>query len=166
MATGVSGHTSTGYTVDELACAIGRFLDDPAGMNVALVGVGQLGRSILGYFHGRRDNLPIVAGFDIDPWKYDRRIRGVPCYHLDQLGEVVRRQAIRIGILATPDPAAQPAADALIAAGVQGLLNFTPVALNVPEHVYVEVNDITASLERVAFFARRRKHSTTKALTP
>jgi redox-sensing transcriptional repressor len=54
-----------------------------------------------------------------------------------------------------PAPEAQGVANLMCQAGVRGLLNFAPVRLWVPEHVYVENLDVTMSLEKVAFFARQ-----------
>ncbi len=59
-----------------------------------------------------------------------------------------------IGILTVPPTAAQAAATALVEAGVGGILNFAPISLQVPEHVYVEDIDLTMSLEKTAYFAR------------
>ncbi len=53
-----------------------------------------------------------------------------------------------------PAAEAQSVSNLLCQAGVRGLLNFAPVRLWVPEHVYVENLDVTMSLEKVAFFAR------------
>jgi len=60
-----------------------------------------------------------------------------------------------VAIIAVPPEAAQPVAEALAEAGVRGILNFAPVRLRVPEGVYVEDLDMTVSLEKVAYFARR-----------
>ncbi len=154
MAIGYSGSPSRGYEVRELTGAIGRFLDDPTGQNVALVGVGNLGRAILAYFSGRRPNLRIVAAFDRDPYKVNRVIHGCRCYRLADLPEVARELDIHMGIIAVPASEAQDVAEMLSRAGVNGLLNFAPTSLRVGPQVYVEDIDITTSLEKVAYFAR------------
>ena len=50
-----------------------------------------------------------------------------------------------------PSEAAQPVADALIAAGIRGLLNFAPVMLRVPPEVRLVSVDLTVQLEQLAF---------------
>ncbi|HMT66619.1 MAG TPA: winged-helix domain-containing protein, partial [Bacteroidales bacterium] len=61
-----------GYDVRELINTIGSIIDAPDGLNVAIVGMGNLGRAIAGYFRDRRTNMTVVAAFDVDPRKTDR----------------------------------------------------------------------------------------------
>jgi len=155
MVLGYSGTPTRGYEVAKLTEAIATFIDDPQGQSVALVGVGNLGRAILAYFSGRRPKLSIVAAFDSDVTKTNRLIHGCPCYPVDDLLEVARRERIRIGIITVPASEAQGVADRMEVAGIRGVLNFAPVVLRVPSHTYVVDMDITVSLEKVAFFARK-----------
>lgn len=157
MSVGYSGSPNRGYQVAELAASIGEFLDDPDGQNVALVGVGNLGRAILAYFAGRRPRLAIVAAFDAAPEKVNRTIHGCRCYPIAQIPTIAARENIRVAVIATPAEAAQSVADTLIAAGVRGILNFAPVSLKVPPWVYTEDLDMTMALEKVAYFARHEK---------
>jgi redox-sensing transcriptional repressor len=156
MVIGYSGSPNRGYDVQKLIEGIGHYLDAPEGQGAALVGVGNLGRAILAYFPGRRPKLSIVAAFDVDTSVTRRDIHGCPCYPVEDLPGVVGSQGIRIGIIAVPAEEAQDIADTLAEAGVRGILNFAPVALRVPPGTYVEQNDITTSLEKVAFFAREQ----------
>ena len=153
------GHSATnrkrGYDVARLIVSIGRFLGADRRMGVALVGVGNLGRAIIGFFSRRRDRLALVAAFDRDPERAGRAIHGCPCHTMDELDEVIRREHIEVAIITVPAAGAQEVADRLVQAGVRGLLNFAPVPLRVPARVYVEDVDMTRSLERVAFFVRQ-----------
>jgi len=155
MAIGYSGSPVHGYDLEQLLKSIGHYLDAAQTQNVALVGVGNLGRALLAYFVGRHPTLSVVAAFDSDPVKANRVIHGCRCYPLEDVKAIVRERDIRLGIIAVPAPEAQAVANALCQAGVRGLLNFAPLRLWVPEHVYVENLDVTMSLEKVAFFARQ-----------
>ncbi len=155
MAIGYSGTTKRGYEVPELIDSIGQFLDAPKGQGAALVGVGNLGRAILAYFAGRRPHLSITAAFDSDPYKAGRVIHGCHCYGLEDVTKVIKERDIRVGIITVPAGVAQGVAESLVAAGVRGMLNFAPVRLRVPPHTYVEDIDMTMSLEKVAYFARK-----------
>jgi len=155
MATGCSGSPGKGYRIRDLIEGISKVLDDPEGQSVALVGVGNLGRAILTYFSGRRRNLRITASFDVDPLKTGRVINGCRCYSMSELGDVLERGSIKTAILAVPAGKAQETTDALVAAGVRGILNYAPVPLRVPDGVFLEERDMTMSLETVAFFARK-----------
>ncbi|MEW6750995.1 MAG: redox-sensing transcriptional repressor Rex [Candidatus Latescibacterota bacterium] len=155
MALGYSGTPNTGYEVQALADHISAHLDAAEGQQVALVGVGNLGKAILTYFsQGRKTTLRLVAAFDTVPEKTDRVLHGCRCYGVDKLAEVIRTERISVGVIAVPADAAQATADALVAAGVTGILNFSPVPIQAPPRVYVENVDITIRLETVAFFAR------------
>ena len=155
MVVGYSGSATHGYEVAQLIESLRGFLDAPGGQGVALVGVGNLGKAILSYFAGRRPNLQIVAAFDNDPYKVNRVIHGCRCYAMEHLYEVAHAQGIRLAIITVPAQSAQGVADTLVQAGIRGILNFAPVRLRVPPHVYVEDIDMTVSLEKVAYFARQ-----------
>ena len=164
MSIGYSGTPTRGYDVLELMASISRFLDEPTGRGVALVGAGNLGRAIMAYFAGRRPNLTVVAAFDSDPHKVNRVIHGCHCYPMDELPDVIAREGILVGIITVPAGEAQAVADRLVRAGVRGLLNFAPVPLRAPPGVYVEDRDMTTSLEKVAYFARQ--HAMEKEVRP
>jgi redox-sensing transcriptional repressor len=156
MILGFSGSPTKGYEVAKLVAAIGEFLDAGKSQEVALVGVGNLGRAILSYFVGRRPNLSITVAFDNDPAKVDRVIHGCRCHRMEELGSLVAARGTNTAIVAVPAGEAQAVADTLVGAGVLGVLNFAPVRLHVPGAVFVENVDLTTSLEKVAFFARRQ----------
>jgi redox-sensing transcriptional repressor len=151
------GYTSAqrkGYDIKEMIDVIGKVLDAETGLNVALVGIGNLGRAITSYFSGKRSKLNIVAAFDNDMDKTDRVIAGVPCYHISKIAEVVKEKGISIGIITVPSDYAADTAKSLVLAGIKGMLNFTSVPLNVPENVYLENSDMITLLEKVAYFVK------------
>ncbi len=156
MTIGYSGSPARGYDVADLIDSISAVLDPPEHEGIALVGVGNLGRAMLSYFVGRSPRLAIVAAFDEDPEKVNRVIHGCRCYPVDEMEHVIGERGIREAIIAVPAAAAQDAARRLVSAGVNGLVNFAPVRLWVPDGVYVENVDVTMALERVAYFARER----------
>ncbi|MFH0939541.1 MAG: redox-sensing transcriptional repressor Rex [Planctomycetota bacterium] len=155
MVIGYSGSPNRGYRINDLIVSIGEFLDDKNGQQVALVGVGNLGRAILAHFAGRRPKLTIVAAFDVAPDKVNRVIHGCRCYSMTKFSTIVKRENITISILAVPADAAQNAAEMLVKSGVRGILNFAPVALMLPTMVYVQDVDMVIALEKVAYFARK-----------
>ena len=155
MVLGYAGSSARGSEVGGLLESLRRFLDQPGGQDAALVGVGNLGKALLTHFTGRRPNLAITAAFDSDPTKANRSINRCRVWAMDRLAEIIRTRDIRVAIIAVPPEAAQEVADRLVEAGVRGILNFAPARLRVPEGVYVEDLDMTVSLEKVAYFARR-----------
>ena len=160
MLIGYSGSSTTGYEVKRLLLSIGALLDPPHIREVAIVGMGHLGRSIAAYLVNRLPKIHLNAAFDISPDKIGATFSGVPCFAAGQLAEVVASREITLGILTVPADQAQSVAEHLVAAGVTGILNFAPACLRIPEKVHVVNIDMTVALEKVAFFAcgsQRRK---------
>lgn len=155
MAIGYTGSPNKGYRVKDLAASIGKVIDGEEPAKVALVGMGNLGRAIVSFLRGRRSALQISATFDIDEAKTGRTISGCMCYSQNLMESVIAETGITVAILTVPSEAAQSVAERLVGAGVRGILNYAPVPLRVPEWVYLENRDVTAALEKVAYFARK-----------
>lgn len=156
MLIGYSGSQSKGYVIKDLVQLIGSIIDHEKPQNVAIVGMGNLGRAITSYFAGKRDRLSIVAAFDNDLQKTNRIIAGVPCHHINKIQEVVPEMDIQIAILTVAPEATHDVAGLLMDAGVKGLLNYTSVPLTVPEGIQLEEYDIITSLEKLAFFVKKQ----------
>jgi len=160
MPLGCKGDPHRGYDVRELARSIDECLDAHGGQRAALVGVGNLGRALVGRFAGRNSKLQLAAAFDSDLRKADQTITDCRVYPIADLPRIVRELGIAVAIIAVPASEAQDVADACTGAGVRGILNFAPVPVRAPEGVYVLHVDLTMALETVAFFAKREKHGT------
>lgn len=157
MFIGYSSMQRKGYDVKELIQVIGDILDSEKGLNVAVIGIGNLGRAITTYFIGKRSQLNIVAAFDVDTAKIDRVISGVKCYALNRLNEVVKSQDISVAIMTVPADSAVEVSELLVDAGIKGVLNFTTIPLNVAPEVYLDEYDMITSLEKVAYFVKMAK---------
>jgi redox-sensing transcriptional repressor len=143
-----------GYDVRELIKTIGSIIDARSGLNVAIIGMGNLGRAITGYFRGKRTNMNVVAAFDVDPQKVDKVVAGVKCYHLDQMKKLKSDLEITIAVLTVPPDQAVTVTAMLVSNGIRGIMNFTTVPLNVPDNVYLEEFDMITSIEKVAYFVK------------
>jgi len=157
MLIGYTGTLRKGYDIRELIALIGRILDTDDGLNVAVVGVGNLGRAIINYFRGKRTKLSIVAAFDSNPEKVGKQYSEVKCYSTDDLNRLIREKDISIGIITVPAESTAETADMLVKAGIRGILNYTPKPVTVPPNVYLEEYDMITSLEKVAFFVKTHK---------
>jgi len=144
--TGIVGKPKVGYDRDELTQAVERFLGWDAVTDAFLVGAGNLGAALMGYAGFARQGLAIVAAFDADPARVGRKIGGKPVLPMTKLPDLARRMGVRLGILTVPEAAAPGAAAALVAAGIRGIWNFTPVRLDVGPEVIVEDVDLAQSL--------------------
>jgi redox-sensing transcriptional repressor len=145
------GYPGIGYRCQELIDAIRRILGTDRIWPVAMVGVGNLGRALLGYKGFGHQNFRIVAAFDVDPSRVGETIESVPIYQLDKLPEIVQQQRIKLGMIVVPATAAQTVADKLVAAGVEGVVNFAPVTLVLPSTVSLVGVDLAMELEQLSF---------------
>jgi redox-sensing transcriptional repressor len=155
MDVGCAGNSKKGYDVDSLILNIGLFLDNPDVEQVALVGVGNLGRALLQFFDAHHPKMKIVSAFETDPLKIGRVIHGCRCHPVENMTDVIRENKIQVAILAVPSEAAQDMAQTLESAGVTGILNFVPVPLLLHPNVMVENMDMTTALEKVVYLARQ-----------
>ena len=156
MLIGYSSMKKKGYDAKELIDVIGKLIDHKDGLNVAVIGMGNLGRAITTYFMGKRPKLNIVATFDVDPNKTGRVISGVNCYHIRELKDVVKNSNISIAIITSPPDAAAAIAETLVISGIRGILNFTTTPINVPDSVFLEEFDMITSIEKVAYFVKEQ----------
>ncbi|MDX1946637.1 MAG: redox-sensing transcriptional repressor Rex [Pirellulaceae bacterium] len=148
---GQFGYPGIGYRCQELIAAIKGILGTNRPWPLAIVGLGNLGRALMGYRGFQNQGFQIVAAFDVDAGKVGKLFDGIPVHHLDHCSQVARQHGIRLAIIAVPSPAAQKVADALIAAGIDGILNFAPVTLNLPPHVQIVGVDLAIELEQLSF---------------
>src|SRR5512139_3694673 len=90
MLIGYSSVQRKGYDVKELVDTISRIIDSEEGMNVAIIGIGNLGRAVAGYFKGKRSKLNLVASLDIDPQKINKVISGVKCFPYNEIERLIK----------------------------------------------------------------------------
>jgi redox-sensing transcriptional repressor len=148
---GQFGYPGVGYRCDELIRAMRDILGTNHPWPVAMVGAGNLGQALLGYRGFGRQNFSIVAAFDADPAKVGQTIQGITIQPLAELAATVSSKHIRLGMIVVPAQRAQEAADGLVAAGVDGIVNFAPVTLILPPHVQVVGVDLAIELEQLSF---------------
>ena len=154
------GYPGIGYRCDELISAIKKILGTDQQWPVAHVGVGNLGRALIGYKGFAQRGFRIVAAFDNAQETVGTEIDGVRIHHLDSLPEVARENKIRLGMIAVPVGAAQAVADRLVAVGVEGILNFAPVTINLPGGVSQVGVDLAIELEQLTFSVVNRGTAT------
>ena len=149
---GEFGKQGTGYQVDYLTEQLRQILRVDKEWRVALVGVGDLGRA-LAHYNGFRDRgFRITMLFDNDPAKVSTMLDGFQIYDVAQMKDLIRQHGITLAMIAVPAEAAQQVADALVAAGVRGLLNYAPINLSVPEGVKVQYIDPVVHLQRITYY--------------
>jgi redox-sensing transcriptional repressor len=148
---GITGNRRGGYQVDDLIVQLNRVLGKDKIQEFIIVGVGNIGRALLHYPGFEKSGIHIVAGFDIDPAKFTNEGE-VPIYPLEQLGDYVRENEIRLGIIAVPDFAAQQVVELMLPVGIKGVLNFAPICLRGPEDCVINNINLETELENIIYF--------------
>ena len=149
---GKFGKRGVGYSIDSLLGEIRRILRTQGQHNIALVGAGRLGEAIATSPIFAEHGITIAAIFDADPRKVGRSIGGVTISSLDDLQRVVRDNNIIVGVLAVPTDSAQDAADALVAAGVKIIFNYSQALLDTPADVQVHASNPAVELLYALYF--------------
>jgi redox-sensing transcriptional repressor len=144
-----AGVSKRGYETYGLETALARALGADRIWNMLVVGAGNLGRALALHEEFRRRGFVIRAVCDADPAKAGRKLGRLEVAGMERLSGLVQEHGIDIGVIAVPGQAAQEVADALVAAGVKGLLNLSPVHVSTPEGVAVTDARILASLQEL-----------------
>jgi redox-sensing transcriptional repressor len=148
---GSFGKRGLGYAVRPLRDHLTDILGLSRRWRVALIGAGRIGTALVEYSSFRERGFEIVTILDSDPAKIGRSWSGVTIQSAQGAVEALRRSQVEMAILAVPAESAQEAADALVAAGVRGILNLAPVRLKVPDNVTVNDVDMAVELESLSF---------------
>ena len=152
---GITGKQRGGYDVEQLIEEMGKIFFQDQMQNIVIVGRGNIGSSLANYSRFIQRQINIVATFDIDPAKH--RIRSeIPVYEMDRLSEIIGRFEVRSAIIAVPDLAAQSVCDQLVHAGIEGIINFAPIILKVPDFIVINNVNLSDEIESVIYCVMQR----------
>ena len=151
---GTFGTRGLGYDVAELSQKIADELGTSRLQPVILAGAGHLGLALLSYRGFEREGFEIVAAFDAEPGRKREKEIKQPIYGMEELPQFVQKNGVRMAILTVPAAVAQETANALVRAGVTGILNFAPIVLTVPEEVMVNNVNLAIELENLSYFTQ------------
>lgn len=146
------GKQGRGYNVNHLLDELRQILGMTVTWNVAVVGVGRLGRAILNYPGFTPDGFQLVAALDDNPDVVGREVGGLTVQPVAQLGDVIQRYQVSIAIVAVPIAYTQAVVDRLVECGVKAILNYAPIMPQVPEGVNVRNIDPLLSLQSMTYY--------------
>ncbi|MCJ0979789.1 redox-sensing transcriptional repressor Rex [Rhodococcus sp. ARC_M12] len=152
---GPNGVRGVGYDVARLRAKIDSALGLDRGHRVVLAGVGNLGQALAGYGGFARRGFTMVGLFDSDPARVGTEIDGLTVRHVDELVVACRELEATIGVIATPDEAVHGVAEQLVDGGVECILSFSPMVLDVPDHVEVRRVDLAVEMQVLSFNSSR-----------
>jgi redox-sensing transcriptional repressor len=151
---GQLGTRGLGYPVESLMLTIREALGREQLQPVILVGAGNLGSALLRYQGFHKEGFEVIAAFDAKPDEARARELKIPVHDAAQLEVFITENDVKLAILCVPVGAAQEVVNRLVAAGIQGILNFSPVVLEVPEEVTMNNVDLALELEHLGYFVR------------
>ncbi len=148
------GKQGRGYNVKRLLEELHQILGITREWSMVLVGVGQLGRAILGYDGFSPQGFRIVAAFDVDPNIVGEMVNGLEVKSVAQLQDEMPDLDAQIAIVAVPAANAQDVIDALVECGVKAILNYAPIAAHAPPGVRIRDIDPVLGLQSMTFYIK------------
>jgi redox-sensing transcriptional repressor len=146
------GKQGRGYNVEFLLQELGQILGLDRRWPACLVGVGRLGRAIINYPGFAPEGFHILAAFDSDDDQVGDTVGGLDVQPMALLKETLMRERIAIAIVAVPAHEAQSVIDDLVECDVKGILNYAPIAPQVPMSVVLRNIDPVLSLQSMTYY--------------
>jgi len=160
---GSYGTRGVGYDVEFLLYQIARALGLTQVWPVVIVGIGNLGNALAGYPGFASRGFSVVGLFDTDPGRVGESVtvagKEIVVTDISKLPQVVLSSGASIGVIATPETAAQEVCDLMVRNGITSILNFAPVLIEVPAGVDVRRVDLATELQILAFHEQRKSQS-------
>jgi len=149
---GEFGKQGTGYNIAYLIDQLRRILNLDRVWDIAVIGAGDIGHAIAGYQGFADRGFRVKMIFDNDPKKVGTKVRSFVVQDAANMVEEIRKEGIKVAMVAVPAQTAQEVADKLVEAGVVSILNYAPITLNLPPDVHVEYIDPLIHLQRMAYY--------------
>jgi len=151
------GKQGRGYNVRKLLDELQRILGLDRQWRMALVGVGKLGRAILGYEGFAPQGFRIVQAFDTDPKRVGEQLNGLTVKSADELESVLSANPVDVGIVAVPAEIAQSVINTLVTCGVRAILNYAPIAAQVPRGVHLKRIEPVLALQSMTYYLKNSR---------
>ena len=149
---GEFGVRGVGYEAQDLLREIKRILGTDRKWSLCIVGMGNLGISLVENDNFRKRGYLFVAAFDLDPRKTGTRLPcGLTIRSARSIPDQVRELGVELGIITTHNREAQRAAELLLKGSIKGILNFSAAQVRVPSCCIVENVDLSVKLENLVY---------------
>jgi redox-sensing transcriptional repressor len=160
---GSYGTRGVGYDVEFLLYQIARALGLTQEWPVVIVGVGNLGHALAGYPGFASRGFSVVGLFDTDARRVGETVvvagKNLEVQDISKLPQILLSTRASIGVIATPESAAQEVCDLMVRNGVTSILNFAPILIEVPDGVDVRRVDLATELQILAFHEQRKSQA-------
>lgn len=146
------GKQGRGYNVGFLLNELGQILGLDRKWPACLIGVGRLGRAIINYPGFAPEGFHIVAAFDSDSEQVGETVGELTVMPMSRLRQTLQGERIAVAIVAVPAHQAQAVIDNLVECNVKGILNYAPIAPQVPMTVVLRNIDPVLSLQSMTYY--------------
>ena len=153
---GSFGKRGLGYSVPELTQSLREILGLRRDWRVIIVGAGKIGTALAQYRGFKQRGFRVVAVYDRDPKKIGTQWDSVTVRDMASIERDIAAEHPEIAVLTTPPEEAQTVVDRLVRAGIQAVLNFAPVQLQVPPSVMLKNVNMAMELEGLSFALTNR----------
>lgn len=146
------GKQGRGYTIAHLLDRLRHILGLDQTWNMAIVGIGRLGRSIISYPGFQPEGFRVVCAFDSDQRLIGQVAGGLMIHDFRNFREIAEREGVQIVVVAVPASVAQEVIDKLVDAGIKAVLNYAPQSAIVPSDVHVRNVDPVVALQSMTYY--------------
>lgn len=152
------GQQGYGYKVSSLKEEIEKILGISTVYKAVLVGAGHLGSVISRYKGFSRSGFDLVGIFDEDEKVIGTKVGPEIVRDVKNLDEFLsQHKEVKVAILTLPKEGAQEITDHLVKAGIEGIWNFAPTDIEVPENVIVENVRLNDSLLILSYYLTKNE---------
>jgi redox-sensing transcriptional repressor len=155
---GEFGKQGTGYHIKYLIEQLQQILHLTHEWPVALIGAGYLGHAIAHYNGFQYRGFRIAWVFDNDPTKIGVEMNGLFVQPIDELEATILKHQAKIAIIVVPAAVAQEITDRLVKAGIESILSYAPINLNVPPHIRVSYSDPVVQMQQMTYYIKPQEH--------
>ena len=159
------GNKRGGYPIDTLLHGLDAILGTQLLQRIIIVGCGKIGTALMNYPCFSSENVQIVAGFDNHPSRINPAAP-IPILPIGEMAAFIQEENIQVAVLTVPENAAASILDQLAAAGVQGVLNFSPVQLKANSSLFIQNINIAFEIENLFYYVRFNQRKTDALDTP
>ncbi|HMA62926.1 MAG TPA: redox-sensing transcriptional repressor Rex [bacterium] len=150
------GTKGVGYDVENLIDEVKDILQLEPPSEVALAGVGNIGKALLSYRGFDSEGFKIVMAFDNDLQKIGKKIHSVTIENIDLMKKRIIEEDIKMGVLTVPEEAAHNVAQQMKDAGIKAILSFAPCQIVMPENIEVTCIDLSTELSKLAYYSYKK----------
>lgn len=151
------GQQGYGYNVEKLYSQLKKIIGLEKTYNSVIAGAGNLGQAVANYRGFEDAGFKVLSLFDKNPKLIGLKIRDIEIRDVDYMEKFIKDNNVSIGIITTPREYAQDVANIFSKAGVEGIWNFAPADLKVPDNIIVENVHLSESLFILSYLLKQNQ---------